>query len=259
MMNCKICNSESDVFFNSKILDKYDVSYYKCNCCGFVQTENPHWLDEAYSNAITSQDIGLLSRNVYYAPIVSSIIKFFFKKEANFLDYGGGYGVFVRLMRDRGFNFYRYDKYCVNMFSKGYDDDDKTNYELITAFEVFEHLVYPVEEIQNMLKKSRNIIFSTELQPKNFKNEMDWWYVMPETGQHISLYSIETLQFIAKQNKLNLYSNNSTFHLLTDKKISNFQFKIATNRYTAKIFNKIFKYPDSLLMKDYYKIVNTKE
>jgi hypothetical protein len=101
MMNCKICNSASNQFFLSKVLHKFDVKYYKCTSCGFVQTENPHWLNEAYSSAITAQDFGLVGRNSYYAPIISLIIKLFYSKKSHFLDYCGGYGIFVLLMRDR--------------------------------------------------------------------------------------------------------------------------------------------------------------
>jgi 2-polyprenyl-3-methyl-5-hydroxy-6-metoxy-1,4-benzoquinol methylase len=256
MMICKICNSKSDVLFSSKVLHKFVVKYYKCKDCGFVQTETPYWLDEAYSSAITAQDIGLVGRNSYYAPIISLIIKLFYFKKSRFLDYGGGYGIFVRLMRDRGFSFYRYDTYCENMFAVGFDDLGGSNYELITAFEVFEHLVDPMTEIENMLKKSNNIFFSTELQPINFSGEKDWWYVMPETGQHISLYTMDALQVIAKKHNLNLYSNGKTFHLLTKKNISPLLFKLAVNRYSVKIFNKLLAYPESLLMKDYQEVVN---
>jgi 2-polyprenyl-3-methyl-5-hydroxy-6-metoxy-1,4-benzoquinol methylase len=258
-MICKICNSKSDELFSSKVLHKFVVQYYKCKSCGFVQTEKPYWLDEAYSSAITAQDIGLIYRNNYYTPIISLIIKLFCSKKESFLDYGGGYGIFVRLMRDRGFNFYRYDTYCKNMFAVGFDDNGSSNYELITAFEVFEHLVDPMTEIENMLKKSKNIFFSTELQPKGFSNEKDWWYVMPETGQHISLYTMDTLKFIAKKHNLNLYSNGSAFHLITEKKIPALFFKLAINRFGLKILNMLLRNPESLLMSDYYKIVHKKE
>lgn len=259
MTICKICGSQSKFLFQEKILNKYDVDYYKCTECGFVQTEEPYWLNEAYSNAITSLDIGLLGRNIYYLPIVSSIIKSFFKKEASFLDYGGGYGIFVRLMRDKGFNFYRYDTYCENIFAKGHDEDsDNLKYELVTSFEVFEHLSNPIEEISKMLQKSRNIFFSTELQPEVFTQEKDWWYVAPQTGQHISFYTMDSLKYIAKKFNLNLYSNGQTFHLLTEKKISKLKFKLATNRWLIRIVNRIIKSPGSLLPSDFYNLTNNR-
>lgn len=62
-MRCKICGAESKPFDSATILNKYEVQYYKCPDCGFIQTEEPHWLDEAYSSAITSSDIGLIQRN----------------------------------------------------------------------------------------------------------------------------------------------------------------------------------------------------
>ena len=67
---------------------------------------------------------------------------FFYKKNEKFLDYGGGSGLFVRLMREKGFNFYYYYKYSLNIFAKGFEVDLKNNFsfEVITVFEVFEHL-----------------------------------------------------------------------------------------------------------------------
>lgn len=251
---CKICLSENIKKFETKLLNKYIVSYFQCTSCQFVQTEEPYWLDEAYSSAITSQDIGLLSRNNLYTPIVSLLIKLFFDTRAKFLDYGGGYGAFVRLMRDRGFNFFRYDTYCENIFAQSFDAKNDESYEMVTSFEVFEHLVNPLEEIEKMLNKSRSIFFSTEIQPLGFQNEKDWWYVMPETGQHLSLYSIKSLEFIASKYNLNLYSNGSTFHLLTDKKINSLLFKFITKPRIIRFLNLILKNPPSLLMTDYEKI-----
>lgn len=255
---CKICNSENFKIFDSNILNKYRVSYYKCGTCDFVQTDNPFWLNEAYSSAITSQDIGLLNRNIYFAPLVSCLIKFFFDSRGKFLDYGGGYGVFVRIMRDLGFNFKRFDIYCDNLFAVGFDCAEDEFFELIVSMEVFEHLVDPLSEFENMLNKSSNIFFTTELQPVNWNNSSDWWYVMPETGQHISLYSSATLIFIAKKYNLNLYSNGKNFHLFTKKKINQSLFKLISNRHVYIILNKLFYKKSSLLWSDYSEIVTRK-
>ena len=73
-MDCKICNNPTEKIFEKTILQKYRSAYYKCSSCAFVQTDNPIWLSEAYESAITSLDIGLLSRNIYLQNEVSAII-----------------------------------------------------------------------------------------------------------------------------------------------------------------------------------------
>ena len=35
----------------------------KCPKCGYVQTETPYWLEQAYVHAINRSDTGLLRRN----------------------------------------------------------------------------------------------------------------------------------------------------------------------------------------------------
>ncbi len=145
-----------------------------------------------------------------------------------FLDYAGGYGLFVRMMRDKGFNYYWNDKYCENLFSKYWSMDRKNQidkYELLSAFEVFEHLDNPLEAISEMFNYSDSILFSTEIcKMKNVKN---WWYLSCESGQHISFYSISSLEKLSEIFKCFFYSNGSSLHLMTKKYIS----KIKLSRY----------------------------
>ena len=254
MMNCKICGSKNYKIFDAQILKMYSVSYHKCKNCEFIQTDEPYWLQQAYSSAITNQDIGLINRNIFFSPLVEIIIYCFYDVNGKFLDYGGGYGLFVRIMRDRGLNFKRYDTYCENIFAKNFDYVKGEKYELITSFEVFEHLVDPLTEIESMLKISNSILFTTEIQPKDFVDLNKWWYVMPETGQHISLYSIKTLHFIAQKYNLNFYTNGSSFHLLTNKKINSVYFKLLTNKYISNIMSIFIRKRPSLLWKDYLEL-----
>nr|MBP9120701.1 class I SAM-dependent methyltransferase [Ignavibacterium sp.] len=136
--------------------------------------------------------------------------------------YAGGYGVFTRLMRDIGFDFYWHDPYTQNLFANGFEKDIKpdSRFELITAFEVFEHLVNPKEEISKMLRLSDTIVFSTELLPREIPEPKDWWYYGFNHGQHISFYSEKTLRALANQLKLNYYNVNG-IHILTEKKFNN--------------------------------------
>lgn len=219
-MKSKITGGETALLFKKIVLNKYEVNYYRCLETGFIQTAEPHWLSESYSNVITSLDVGLTNRNLRYAKLVAKIISENFDDDKHFLDWGGGIGLFVRLMRDMGYNFYLYDLYAPNILALGFNlnDFEKAHeFELITAFEVFEHLVNPMQDIEAMLLKGKSILFTTELIPANNNELENWWYLLPETGQHVGFYSIQSLNYIAKKYDLNLYSNNKDFHLLTKK------------------------------------------
>jgi hypothetical protein len=217
-MKSKLTGGKTELLFAKTVLNKYKVNYYRCLETGFIQTEVPYWLNESYSNVITSLDVGLTNRNLRYAKIVAKIIKKNFNSNSKFLDWGGGIGLFVRLMRDMGYDYILYDLYAPNILALGFSlkeiKQDK-EFELITAFEVFEHLVNPLQDIEAMLLQGKNILFSTLLIPTQNNEIENWWYLLPETGQHISFYSIETLEYIAAKYQLNLYSNNKDFHLLT--------------------------------------------
>ena len=151
-MNCKICGTLSEFVFEAKVLNKYEVKYFSCPNCEYLFTENPYWLDEAYNRAINISDTGLISRNIFLSKVVSTLIYFFFNKKGRFLDYAGGYGLFTRLMRDTGFDFYWHDPYCENLFANGfeYDMNNEIHFELATAFEVFEHFSEPVNELKKI-------------------------------------------------------------------------------------------------------------
>ena len=226
-MICKVCNSESAYFADSEILNKYKIKYYKCDKCGFIQTEEPYWLNEAYSDVINKSDIGYVGRNLILSKVTTSIINLFFSKTGIFLDYGAGYGLFVRLMRDIGFDFYWQDNYCENIFANEFETDNAgtSNFELVTGFELFEHFLNPIEEIEKILRYSRNILVSTFLIPQNNPKPGNWWYYGLEHGQHISIYSYESMKYIAGKYRLNLYSNKKNLHLFTEKKINPLMFK----------------------------------
>ncbi len=233
-MKCKICEGQVLNFAKAKVLNKYDVNYFQCSNCGFVNTEDPYWLEEAYSNPIARSDVGLVLRNIIFSKLTSSVISNIFNPEARFLDYGCGYGLFVRIMRDLGFNFYGYDKFCDNIFSQGLEATEQgiDCYEGVTAFEVFEHFVNPIDEIEQVLRFSRNILFSTGLLPASNPKPIEWYYYAPHEGQHVSIYTSKALLIIAEKFNLNLYSNGLSIHLLTENNLpSNLSDLLSFQRY----------------------------
>ncbi|MBO0937942.1 class I SAM-dependent methyltransferase [Fibrella sp. HMF5335] len=249
----------------AQLLGKYSVVYYQCNACQFIQTEEPYWLDEAYSSAIASLDIGLIQRNEVSAGIVQSVIAKWFDVKGRFVDYGGGYGMLVRMMRDRGFNFERYDMHCENLFAQTFEAshpvDGQLPYTLLTAFEVFEHLVEPKNDFALMLSYSRNILFSTELQPLNWVPKLDtWWYVLPETGQHISFYTAKSLHVIAEQQNLHYVHGQNNMHLLSEQPVNGKWFNGLTNWRGSQLYNQVTRNRQpSLLNSDFARLRNRKE
>jgi Methyltransferase domain len=224
-MHCKICSSDTQHLFREEVLLKYDVSYYKCKNCSFIQTEAPYWLEEAYEDSISACDVGVAQRGLLWRAALKRIINNYFDPNLKFVDYGGGTGLLVRFMRDAGFNFYRYDLYGKNTFARGFDISDVQNgdakFELLTAFEVFEHLEDPLSDIEQMFRLSDSLLFSTLLQPldTNKLNPKDWNYFSPETGQHIAFYTSKTLNKIALKFGCNFYSDGEDVHLLTFKEL----------------------------------------
>ena len=96
--------------------------------------------------------------------------------------------------------------------SLGFDQTDYPeikNFELLTCFEVFEHLPDPIDEINKMFKSSDSIFFSTSLIPHDGTLLNDWSYIAPECGQHIAFYDIKTMQYIADKFQCRLITNGS--------------------------------------------------
>ncbi|CAM3957812.1 MULTISPECIES: class I SAM-dependent methyltransferase [Flavobacterium] len=247
MNNCKICNSKIEKIFTTKILYKYDVDYFRCINCKFVQTEQPYWLEESYANPMNLTDTGIMLRNNRSSKIVTSIILLFFKKEYNFIDYAGGYGVFTRLMRDIGFNFHWNDPYTKNLLSRGFEQKESIKYDVVTSFESFEHFEEPLTEIEKIFSISKNVIFSTELIPDNSPNPETWWYYGREHGQHIALYSRKSMEFLAKKYDVNYYNLNN-LHFFTTKKINILSSMFLRFKYAKHILY-ILSFPLQLFLK----------
>lgn len=255
-VRCKVCRSRSEAFESATILGKYQIEYFRCGTCGLIETEKPYWLAESYAEPIAQTDIGLVERNVDFARRTAPILQLLFRGARKFVDYGGGYGLFVRMMRDRGYNFYRYDKYCSNLFANGFDahiEADESQFDLLTAFEVFEHLVDPLAEVARMLALSRNILFSTCLIPREAPpRPKEWWYYALQTGQHVTLYTVESLKRLAEENNLYFHSAGS-LHLLTEQSIPNWKFRMVCGARFQRLVRLIPNRP-SLLADDFRRL-----
>jgi predicted RNA-binding Zn-ribbon protein involved in translation (DUF1610 family) len=221
---CPICAGEIKACFTAQILGNYNAQYEACNECGFLRVHEPHWLEEAYSNAIASTDTGLVMRNIKIARNLAVILYFVMgeRGQGRYLDVAGGYGMLTRLMRDSGFDFYWADKYCENLMARGFEfREGLVPCEAVTAFEVLEHLEDPVQFITDALSRSKSdtFIFSTELFEGAPPPVNEWWYYSLETGQHIAFFQRKTLEILAKRLDMRFFSA-AGMHIITKKSIS---------------------------------------
>lgn len=247
-MRCGVCSAEAAQFDEATVLQKYSVKYFQCKACGFVQTEKPYWLEEAYGSAIARIDVGILFRNLLNRRITAALLNLLFPKANAILDYGAGHGIFVRLMRDKGYNFFWHDLHATNDYARGFEHAIGNTYDLVTSFEVFEHLADPLSDIEQMISLAPNLFFSTDLLPVPTPKVGEWWYYAPLAGQHVALYTAESLRVIARRYGLYLLSRRS-YHLLSRTPQNRFLFRLATSQTISQVLS-LIRRRNTLLSRD---------
>lgn len=208
---CRVCESPSGFAFRQGLLG-HEVNYFDCLNCGYFQTESPYWIKNAYAAAVNDVDTGILSRNLLNVGRVIMTLLSFGRLSGRVVDHAGGYGILVRLLRDAGVDARWRDKYCQNLLARGFEAIDP-NYDLLTAFEVFEHLEKPLAELEHMLEQSPVVLLSTELVPGVTPPNPDWWYLGPEHGQHIGFFRPRTLEWMARKLGCHHASDGQSLHL----------------------------------------------
>lgn len=226
---CRVCSSPTTFIFSGDLLKKSDVKYYECPECGYVQTEEPYWLEEAYKSPINVLDTGIMTRNLDNVNRVIASLWALNMLDGRVVDFAGGYGILVRLLRDAGINAYWLDKYSGNLLARGFEDDGSSA-QLITSFEAFEHFVDPISELKSMLERAPAVLISTTLIPTPTPHLRDWWYYGSNHGQHIGFFRETTLKRMAKMLGKQVVSDGHSYHLISDINISKWKWRKVLKR-----------------------------
>ena len=222
-IECRCCGCPSEYFSKAKVL-KYEAKYYRCSQCLSVQVENPTWIAESHSRAISALDTGLVSRCVSASKLISSLLFLEKKQAATGIDWGGGTGLLTRLMRDLGFHMRSFDIYADGYLAEGFraspsDFEISTTY--VTSIECFEHLEDPIANFKIATKNTEYFFFTTELIPNPTPDPAtsNWWYFLPETGQHITFLSRAGLDRFREILGFDHYLKIGTLHIFSRKPI----------------------------------------
>jgi 2-polyprenyl-3-methyl-5-hydroxy-6-metoxy-1,4-benzoquinol methylase len=196
--SCRLCGGKAISQFQLLLLNKHNVDFFRCSQCESLQTEPPFWLDEAYADQRRFFDTGAVIRNQTVLVYLWYIQQLFgLRHETTALDWGGGDGLFTRMMRDIGIDAYHSDKYATNNYAAGFDDVTGKRYDIITTFEVWEHLANPAEVVQEIFAHKPAIVFLTT--GLYTGQGADWKYIWPATGRHVFFFSRKAMEFIAEK------------------------------------------------------------
>ena len=128
------------------------------------------------------------------------------------LDYGGGNGLLAKILADAHWQSVSYDPFVDRNVTIG----QLGKFDLITAFEVFEHVPNVRNLMSNLcslLSPNGLVLFSTLVSDGNIRpgERLGWWYASPRNG-HISLFSRESLAILARNYGFRVGSFSDGFH-----------------------------------------------
>ncbi|WP_431857371.1 class I SAM-dependent methyltransferase [Azospirillum sp.] len=197
---CRLCGGATRFRMFRTVRGRHVTGYFLCGACGSLQTEAPHWLEEAYAHTTVGPDYGICRRTLQLVIECFGLFTLLqLDGRRTFVDFGGGNGLFTRMMRDRGFNMLSYDKYQAPFYSDVYvvPDYAAAKPDVVTAFEVFEHLPNPGADIDALMAGRPDlVVFTTD----TFDGQgPDWGYLAPETGQHVFFYGRAAFAWIAER------------------------------------------------------------
>ena len=218
---CPVCASVSRADQLLRIRGR-QTALHRCTQCGLYFFPEPDWLPAVHSDAVSELDIGLPRRCINLSRIVEAIVRAEGLGTRRHLDWGGGYGLLTRLLRDRGIDMRHHDPYAENLFAQGFEDELTGDFGCITASEVFEHVEDPVAVLGGMAAHTDLVIVSTVFVPDGLTDLRDWWYVGP-SGQHITFYTPQAMRRLAARFDYHLTTNGTngtSLHVLHRRPLS---------------------------------------
>lgn len=208
MNTCKICGHETyDI-----IHPRFQLVFHVCPVCELIVKDKKHLISSAEEKKIYDRHQNSLENHGYVNYLTnfmeSAVLPFSIGKKA--LDFGSGpTPVFATILHDEGFDVRIYDLF--------YAPDRavlESEYDVITAIEVIEHLADPktvFQMLSKMLTANGILAVMTLFYPKDQATFFDWFYIRDKS--HISFYSPKTIAVLAEMSGLEVIFSNHHRHI----------------------------------------------
>lgn len=196
------------------------ITYARCRFCGFCYApEMYQWTRDQFAERVYNDDYHVVDPDFaevrpktqaeFIIPMLGDAAG-----STRHLDYGGGQGRLTDLLTGAGFESVCYDPFE----TPDLDPRSLGQFDLITVFEVFEHVPDVNALMHDLLALRRPggaILLSTLLSDQDIApgKPLTWWYAAPRNG-HISLFSHASLQLLANRYGFTLGSFDQVLHVM---------------------------------------------
>ena len=233
VLDCAICTAPARAFdvvdFNKCCeeargkrlpLSGAPLYYYRCDGCGFCfAPEMAAWPAETFAEKVYNDGYGEIdpdyreARPLGNASYLLTLFPDFTPRRH--LDYGGGNGLLSRTLKKAGWNTTSYDPFVDTTV----DPDALGSFDLVSAFEVFEHVPDVnalLETLAYSMRENGILLFSTLVSDGAIvpDGRLTWWYASPRNG-HISLFSTASLAALADKFEFGFTSLSANLHVFS--------------------------------------------
>lgn len=240
--NCLICSSS-----NLNKMPRYlNGEMVKCANCNFVFASSIPTMEElvAHYDQYTRDDYLSPITIKRYHEILDGLEKY--RKTNKLIDVGCGIGYFLEIAKERGWEVYGTEytdeaieicrKKGITMHQGKLDLANYTemDFDVVTSFEVIEHINNPIEEVTNfnkLLRKGGALYITTPNfnSISRFMSKEKWTVIVyPE---HLSYYTCNTLKKLLESNGFSEQWSSATGFSITRQ-------KIASNKTEGKYIDK---------------------
>lgn len=193
------------------------IRYSACLACDHIWTTClDHWTSADFQRHIYNDDYVLADPPFTYdrparnAALIDRMVGSM-KETVDILDWGGGNGLMVRLLAERGF---RHAVSCDPFYGDGRPAPGR-RFDLVTCFEVVEHVPDQQSlfaELARLVAPRGALLLSTLVQPDDIQRTgLGWWYARPRNG-HVRLHSTVSLEHCLAVVGMELVSLSAELH-----------------------------------------------
>ena len=217
-MKCLLCNSPTESLgcvdlsrgcLGDRPALGEDIEYCRCLSCGLIfAPEMCAWMPDKFKRRIYNDaypEVDPECTGMRAERNAAWMHDLFGAQRLSHLDFGGGDGHLSACLRKLGWDSTSYDPFHEQVFPQ-------RRFDLVTAFEVFEHVPDPITLWQQLRVLTKDIVLFSTVLSDAVPDPMQWWYLAPRNG-HVVLYTKRAAEQLLARGGFKLISIDDFVHI----------------------------------------------